>query len=98
LLTGFKGYFMATLSDTVKLDISGDDIAGRTTSDSWKHCYLPVETPWPVQPEDRIDLTFSRSRPATASGPFHQTYRWEGKVISTGETVARFSQRTTSAP
>ena len=89
---------MATLSDTVKLDISGDDIAGRTTSDSWKHCYLPVETPWPVQPEDRIDLTFSRSRPATASGPFHQTYRWEGKVISTGETVARFSQRTTSAP
>lgn len=98
LLTGFKGYFMATLSDTVKLDISGDDIAGRTTSDSWKHCYLPVEVPCPVQPEDRINLTFSRSRPAAASGPFHQTYRWEGKVISAGETVATFSQRTTSAP
>jgi type I protein arginine methyltransferase len=98
LLTGFKGYFMATLSDTVKLDISGDDIAGRTTSDSWKHCYLPVEVPCRVQPEDRIELIFSRSRPAAACDPFRQTYRWEGKVVSAGETVARFSQRTTSAP
>jgi len=42
ILTGFKGYFVATLSDTVALDISGDDIAGRATSDSWKHCYLPI--------------------------------------------------------
>lgn len=98
LLTGFKGYFVAALSDTVKLDISGDDIWGRTTSDSWKHCYLPVEVPCPVQPEDLIELTFSRSRPVGASDPFRQTYRWEGKVISTGREVACFSQGTTSAP
>lgn len=98
LLTGFKGYFVAALSDTVQLDISGDDIEGRTTSDSWKHCYLPVEIPCPVQPEDRIELTFSRSRPAGASDPFRQTYRWEGKVISADQAVTCFSQWTTSAP
>lgn len=97
-LTGFKGYFVATLSNNVKLDISSDDIAGRTTSDSWKHCYLPVEVPCFVQPDDRIELIFSRSRPADTSDPFYQTYRWEGKVVSTGEVVARFSQWTTSAP
>lgn len=98
LLTGFKGYFVAALSDTVQLDISGDDIEGRTTSDSWKHCYLPVEIPCPVRPEDLIELTFSRSRPAGAVDPFRQAYQWEGKVISAGRTVACFSQRTTSAP
>jgi len=98
MLTGFKGYFVATLSDAVKLDISGDDIAGRTTSDSWKHCYLPVAEPCPVQPGDRIELTFSRSRPAGTSDPFRQTYRWEGQVISTDEKVASFAQGTTSAP
>ena len=31
LFTGFKGYFVAELSDTVALDISGDDIPGGTT-------------------------------------------------------------------
>lgn len=97
LLTGIKGYFVATLSDAVTLDISGDDIEGRTTSDSWKHCYLPIENPCIVQAGDRIELTFSRSRPAGASDPFRQSYRWKGEVVSGAQTVARFSQETTSA-
>jgi protein arginine N-methyltransferase 1 len=42
VFTGFKGYFTAELVEGVILDISGDDIEGRTTSDSRKHCYLPV--------------------------------------------------------
>lgn len=98
LFTGIKGYFVATLSNAVTLDISGDDIEGRTTSDSWKHCYLPVENPCAVQAGDRIELTFSRSRPAGAFDPFRQSYRWEGWVISDGKPVAQFSQETTSAP
>lgn len=45
VLTRYKCSFAAKLSDSVVLDISGDDIAARTTSDSWKHCYLPLHTP-----------------------------------------------------
>ena len=52
LLTGFKDYFIALLSQSTTLDISGDDIKGGTTSDSWKHCYLPVENPCPVRAGD----------------------------------------------
>jgi hypothetical protein len=63
LFTGFKGYFTAELSDTVALDISGDDIPGGTTSTSWKHCFLPVAKPVPVRRHDRIVLTFSRTYP-----------------------------------
>jgi protein arginine N-methyltransferase 1 len=29
--------------DGVVLDISGDDIEVGKTSDSWKHCYLPID-------------------------------------------------------
>lgn len=98
LLTGFKGYFVATLSDTVALDISGDDIAGRATSDSWKHCYLPIAEPLPVRRGDRIALTFSRSCPSGTDGPFRQNYQWEGQVISQGATVGRFAQSTARVP
>lgn len=97
LLTGFKGYFVATLSDTVALDISSDDIAGRATSDSWKHCYLPIAGPVPVQRGDRIGLMFSRSCPDRTAA-FRQSYRWEGRVISRGATVAHFAQSTAEAP
>ncbi len=98
LLTGFKGYFVATLSDTVSLDISRDDIAGRATSDSWKHCYLPIAEPVPVRRGDRISVTFSRTCSDGAAGPFHQSYRWEGQVMSQDVTVARFAQSTAGAP
>ncbi|MFE9423867.1 methyltransferase domain-containing protein [Kitasatospora sp. NPDC006697] len=93
--TGFKGYFTATLSDTVALDISGDAIGQRTTSDSWKHCYLPIETPVPVEPGDRIAVTFSRLSTGSEH-TFRQGYRWEGRVISgrDGSTTASFAQST----
>jgi predicted RNA methylase len=101
LLTGFKGYFVATLSRTVALDISGDDIAARTASDSWKHCYLPIAEPVPVRPGDRIYLEFGRSRPAAetsaetnAETSFAQHYRWSGHVISGNSVVGGFAHGT----
>ncbi len=93
LLTGFKGYFTATLSETVGLDISGDNIRDRTTSDSWKHCYLPIEHPVPVLRGDRIAVTFSRITETDTNRAFRQGYRWEGRVISP-DHIVRFSQRT----
>jgi protein arginine N-methyltransferase 1 len=93
LLTGFKGWFAADLSPTVVLDIAGDridaDPAGRTTSDSWKHAYLPIEQPVAVQPHDRIVLRFSRSAPTTTA--LAQSYRWEGEVCRGDRRVARFA-------
>lgn len=97
LLTGFKGYFVAMLSDTVALDISGDDIEARTTSDSWKHCYLPIAEPVPVRRGDRISLIFSRLRgdgDDKAAESFAQSYHWEGTVVSEDITVAQFSHST----
>ncbi|MFF4415301.1 methyltransferase domain-containing protein [Streptosporangium sp. NPDC001559] len=96
LLTGFKGYFVATLSDTVALDISGDDIASRTASDSWKHCYLPIAEPVPIRQGDRILLTFGRSLPDGADLTFAQSYQWSGRVIRGERTVARFAHSTGS--
>jgi len=94
LLTGFKGYFIATLSPSVALDISGDDLGGgnwnaRTSSDSWKHCYLPIATPVPVQRDDRIRVELARD--ARPDLPFRQTYRWEGAVLCGQTTVATFA-------
>jgi protein arginine N-methyltransferase 1 len=97
-LTGFKGYFVAILSNQVILNISGDDIPGGTTSDSWKHCFLPIEDVCPVHPGDRIELTFRRSRPIGAITVFRQCYQWRGEVISGNTTVACFEQEATSAP
>ncbi len=88
--TGFKGYFIATLSETVALDISGDDIAGGTTSDSWKHCYLPVRRPVAVRRGDRIVLTFARSG---RGNTFGQTYQWEGHVVRDDEVLDSFVHR-----
>ncbi|RLU87495.1 hypothetical protein CTZ27_22990 [Streptomyces griseocarneus] len=92
VLSGFKGYFVATLSDTVALDISGDGIAERTASDSWKHCYLPIEQQVRLRRGDRVVLDFERTD--SPDGPFRQGYRWEGQVISGGEVTARFAHTT----
>jgi protein arginine N-methyltransferase 1 len=91
VFTGLQGYFVADLSDTVALDISGDDIgaddpAARSTSDSWKHAYLPVAEPVAVRRGDR-------SAP-TGADSFGQVYRWRGGVVSGEVTIARFDQRT----
>ena len=96
LLTGFKGSFIAELSDAVVLDISGDDIAARTTSDSWKHCYLPLQDPLNVKQGDEIRLRFSRSYPELRDSPFRQCYQWSGKVVRNGEVMGAFSQSTCS--
>jgi len=94
LLTGFKGYFIATLSATVALDISGDDPGSgardtRTSSDSWKHCYLPIATPVFVCRDDRIQLQLTRA--ARPDRPFQQTYRWKGAVLRGRTPIATFS-------
>jgi len=92
LLTGFKGYFVATLSESVGLDIAGDDIEAGSTSDSWKHCYLPIEGPIRIQRGDRITLSFARTQPAGSA--FAQAYAWHGQVLRGPATVGEFSQAT----
>jgi type I protein arginine methyltransferase len=106
-LTGFKGWFVADLSPTVALDIAGDHIgdgegrdagdggSDRTSSDSWKHAYLPLEHPVAVEPHDRIALRLTRSVPGGGNGDsFAQSYRWEGAVHRGPEVVGRFAQAT----
>ena len=90
-LTGFKAYFIAELTETTLLDISGDDIKGGETSDSWKHAYLPIERPIDVQPGDQLTLTFSRQYPSKDTA-FRQVYRWRGQVERAGTVVDRFDQ------
>src|SRR3989338_371875 len=90
-LTGFKGYFCAKLSDNVLLDISGDDIKSRQTSDCWKHFYLPIQIPIKVNQGDNINLTYSRFYPSE-SDAFRQAYAWQGEVKRDGKTVAEFDQ------
>jgi len=92
LLTGFKAYFVAELTAATTLDISGDDIAGGETSDSWKHAYLPIEHPIEVRRGDRLEVVFSRRYPDGARA-FRQAYRWEGRVERAGRVVGRFDQR-----
>ncbi|GAA6168362.1 50S ribosomal protein L11 methyltransferase [Sessilibacter corallicola] len=95
LLSGFKGYFLAKLSDEVTLDISGDDIGNRTCSDSWKHSFFPLKYPISVKKGDKIDLEFSRFYPNKAlpkSQLFRQLYRWRGTVYSANNKPIYFDQ------
>ena len=99
--TGFKGWFVADLSPTVVLDIAGDRIdggrSGRTSSDSWKHAYLPVEHPVAVDVHDRITLQLSRTAPTgdgVGTTVFAQSYRWEGAVHRADRVVSRFAHAT----
>jgi len=91
LLTGFKVYFVAELTATTILDISGDDIDGGETSDSWKHAYLPIERPIEVQRGDRLEVAFSRRYPDGETA-FRQVYRWQGRVVRAGEVIGCFDQ------
>ena len=92
LFTGFKGYFIAKLSNNVILDISGDDIKNRKTADCWKHCYLPIENPVKVKTGDRIELTYSRFYPKNRDSLFKQCYSWNGHVKRNGKGIYLFSQ------
>ncbi|WP_051470210.1 50S ribosomal protein L11 methyltransferase [Fischerella sp. PCC 9605] len=92
IFTGFKGSFVANLSDSVTLDISGCDIASRTTSDSWKHCYLPVEIPVEVKLGDEIYLLYSRSYPKYRDSLFRQCYKWSGTIKRQGHVINVFHQ------
>jgi ubiquinone/menaquinone biosynthesis C-methylase UbiE len=94
LLTGFKGSFIANLSESVALDISGDNIGARSTSDSWKHCYLPIQETISVQRGDEIHLRFARSYPSHRESPFRQCYRWSGEVRRGENVIATFDQST----
>lgn len=88
--TGFKGYFIASLCDGIVLDISNDDIERRTTSDSWKHCYLPVAAPVAVTPGDVIEVEFSRSSVGDRGSPFPHAYRWRGRVTRADRIIGEF--------
>ncbi|WP_417529918.1 methyltransferase domain-containing protein [Marinobacter lipolyticus] len=90
-MTGFKAYFVAQLSPSVTLDISGDDIGGGATSASWKHAYLPIEHPLQVAEGDTVSVRFSRFYP-DAGARFRQVYRWQGEVLRAGNVIAQFDQ------
>jgi protein arginine N-methyltransferase 1 len=89
-LCGFKGSFAAQLSAQVKLDISGDDIAGKTTSDSWKHAFLPIAEPISIRRGDQIVLHYRRL-PNIASR-LSCRYAWDGVVLREGQVTGQFSQ------
>ena len=93
LFTGFKGTFTAELAEGIILDISGDDIEHRQTSDSWKHCYLPVERPAPVQPGDVIEVCYRCSRATRKDSPLGQHVSWTGTVRRGQELLSRFRNR-----
>ncbi|GLW91241.1 methyltransferase domain-containing protein [Actinokineospora globicatena] len=90
VFTGFKGYFVSTLSPSVALDLSGDDIASGSTSDSWKHAFLPVREPVAVRQGDRLVLDFAW----IPRGSLGNDYRWSGRVVRRGEVVAEFDHGT----
>ena len=92
VLCGFKGYFRATLSADVVLDISSGDIENRLSSDSWKHSFFPIEQPINVNKGDQVILNFERRYPLTADSRFRQQYFWRGRVVRNGHTLAEFSQ------
>lgn len=95
-LTGFKGWFVAELADGVVLDISGDDIEARTTSDSWKHCFLPISEPVALQAGDIVRTTLERVRTVGDGSPFACRYSWRGSVERDGKTAAQFAQGMTA--
>lgn len=91
-LTGFRAHFVAQLAENTVLDISGGDITVGRTSDSWKHAYLPIETPVDVLVGDVVELAFSRHYLSKSTRAFQQVYGWKGHVRRNGRPIGRFSQ------
>jgi len=79
-LTGFKGYFIADLTEQIRLDISGSDIESRLTSDSWKHAYLPLRRPIDVRSGVSIKLTLERKANEDKSLASTFRYRWQATL------------------
>jgi type I protein arginine methyltransferase len=92
--SGFRAHFLAQLSPVTVLDISGDDIAGRTCSDSWKHAHLPIEHPIACEPGDLLRLEYTRHEARSAGRELGQAYSWAGTVERHGREIAAFSQST----
>lgn len=92
LLTGFKGYFRTHLTPCTVLDIGGDDIEGKTTSDSWKHCYLPLEHPLQLKSGDVIAFSFERGADTGTGSSFSCRYTWRGTIWREGRIHASFNQ------
>ena len=93
IFTGFKGYFVAQLSDSVFLDISGDDIEKRETSDCWKHAYLPILNPFEVKCGDVVNITCEKTCIMSDFFP-KQSFLWRGNVFRSGRVVHDFYQNT----
>jgi len=96
-LTGFKGVFETMLCETIVLDIAGDDIAGGATSASWKHSYMPLETPLETRAGDLIRLSFERLADPQQVGSettarLSCRYSWHGDIERAGQVIATFSQ------
>jgi hypothetical protein len=79
--------------DGVVLDISGDDIEGRKTSDPWKHCYLPIEARGGGAGRDLVEVTYRRQPPAPKDAPFRQRLSWTGSLRRAGKVLASFQSR-----
>lgn len=93
-LTGFKGYFVAQLSKSAVLDISSADIAGRMSSDSWKHAFLPIASPMEVQAGEQLELDFQRAVPSAERHALRQRYQWRGRVLRGDEVIGQFRHST----
>jgi len=91
--SGFKSYFVAELTAETILDISGGDVSAGTTSDSWKHAYLPIASPIAIQRGDVLDVTFSRRYPKQTGSSFQQVYSWQGTISRQGQIIGAFAQR-----
>lgn len=93
-LSGFKAYFRAQLAPDCILDISADDIAARSCSDSWKHAYLPIEHPIDCRAGDILMLRYARKADLRNGRGLGQTYFWKGTIERDGAEVGSFSQST----
>jgi hypothetical protein len=97
LFSGFKGFFMAELVNPevvdqhITIDISSDNIDLHTTSDCWKHLYLPIENQVAVNDGDEIKLNFTRITNREGEDPGF-SYQWRGSVERLGQKPIRFCQ------
>ena len=98
LLTGFKGYFIAQLTDRDFLDISGDDPQAGSCSDSWKHCYLPLAQPLPVKAGDIIRFDLERRPLQDTASPFSYRYHWRAEVAPMPTRLRRLAFKPASTP